>query len=192
VPPVGPAGRETNPDARLWAMLCHLAAFAMLLPAVPGIGIVLGPLIVWLIKKNEFPFVDEQGKEAVNFQLTMLIIALALTITCIGIVLLPILGVVDIVLVIIAAIRANEGEHYRYPYPLIIRSSSRCRASPSRGRAANRIPSNGGAGISRTVQVCLDAAGQGSYKQVHARYEYREMPPVGSGGFVLAGRLCSL
>jgi uncharacterized Tic20 family protein len=124
VPPVevvGPTGRETNPDARLWAMLCHLAAFAALLPAVPGIGIVLGPLIVWLIKKNEFPFVDEQGKEAVNFQLTMLIIALALTVTCVGILLLPVLAVVDVVLVIVAAIKANDGYHYRYPYPLIIR-----------------------------------------------------------------------
>ncbi len=124
VPPVGPAGqegREANHDARLWAMLCHLAAFATFLPAVPGIGIVLGPLIVWLIKKNEFPFVDEQGKEAVNFQLTMLIIALALTVTCIGILLLPVVAIVDVVLVIVAAIKANDGYHYRYPYPLIIR-----------------------------------------------------------------------
>jgi len=119
--PQADAGRETNRDACLWAALCHFAAFAALLPAVPGIGAVIGPLIVWLVKRDEFSFVDEQGKEAVNFQLTMLIIALALTITCVGILLLPVVAIVDFVLVVVAAIKTNEGHHYRYPYPLIIR-----------------------------------------------------------------------
>jgi len=118
------AGRETNRDARMWAMLCHFAGLAFLLPIVPGVGSVIGPLVVWLIKKNQFPFVDEQGREAVNFQITMLIygvVAGLLVFTCIGIALLPAVAVVDIVLLIIAAIKANDGYHYRYPYPLIIR-----------------------------------------------------------------------
>ena len=55
----------------MWAMFAHLAAFAGFFPA--GIGFVVGPLVVWLIKKEQYPFVDEQGKEAVNFQITMLI-----------------------------------------------------------------------------------------------------------------------
>ena len=119
--PQADTGREVNRDARLWATLCHLAALAALLPVVPGVGLVIGPLIVWLIKREQYPFVDEQGREAVNFQLTMLIYALIATATCILIPLVLILAVVDFVYVIIAAIRANDGEHYRYPYPLIIR-----------------------------------------------------------------------
>ncbi len=125
VPPVIEAGqmdRETNRDARMWAMLCHLAGFAGLLPVV--VGSVIGPLIIWLIKKEQYPFVDEQGKEALNFQITMLIygvVAGLLIFACIGAVLLPAVIIVDVVLMIIAAIKANDGYHYRYPYPLIIR-----------------------------------------------------------------------
>ena len=125
VPPViepGQADREMNRDARMWAMLCHLAGLAFLV--VPAIGSVIGPLIVWLIKKDQYPFVDEQGKEALNFQITMLIygfVAGLLMFVCIGFLLLPAVAIVDIVLLIIAAIKANDGHHYRYPYPLIIR-----------------------------------------------------------------------
>ncbi len=124
-PPIGsasPFDKETNKDARLWAMICHLASFAGV-SILPGIGYVIGPLVVWLIKRNEFPFVDEQGKEAVNFQITMLIYSIAaglLIFVCVGFVLLPAVTIVDIVFIIIAAIKTNEGQHYRYPYPLII------------------------------------------------------------------------
>ncbi len=126
VPPIiesGQAGRETNRDARMWAMLCHLAGLAFLLPVVPGVGSVVGPLIIWLIKKEQYPFVEEQGKEALNFQITMLIygvVAGLLIFACVGALLLPAVVIVDIVLIIIAAIKANDGYHYRYPYPLII------------------------------------------------------------------------
>ena len=75
-PPLEPAGlpaREPNKDARMWAMFAHLAGFAFLLPVIPGIGSIIGPLVIWLIKKDQYPFVDEQGKEALNFQITMLI-----------------------------------------------------------------------------------------------------------------------
>jgi uncharacterized Tic20 family protein len=127
VPPVAEpvqTDRETNRDARMWAMFCHLAGFAFLLPIAPLIGSVIGPLIVWLIKKDQYPFVNEQGKEAVNFQITMLIYGLVAGLTifiCIGFVLLPAVAVVDIVFIIIAAIKVNDGYHYRYPWPLIIR-----------------------------------------------------------------------
>lgn len=60
---------EENRDARTWATLCHLSALLMLL-GVP-LGNVLGPLVVWLVKRNEHPFVDDQGKEALNFQLSI-------------------------------------------------------------------------------------------------------------------------
>ncbi len=128
MPPIvdrfAPLGREANPKARTWAMLCHLAGLAWILPITPAFGSVLGPLIVWLIKKNEHPFVDEQGKEALNFQITMLIygvVAALLMLLCIGFLLLLVVGVVDVVFTVIAAIKANDGYHYRYPYPLIIR-----------------------------------------------------------------------
>jgi uncharacterized Tic20 family protein len=113
-PATGLQEREPNKDARMWAMLCHLA----------GLLSVLGPLIVWLIKKDEYPFVDEQGKEAVNFQLTMLIYLAAvgvLCFLCIGFLLMPLVGLVDLILFILAAIKANDGYHYRYPKPFIMR-----------------------------------------------------------------------
>ncbi len=122
--PPAPGDKETNPDARMWAMLCHLAGLAFLLPIVPAFGSILGPLVVWLIKKDQYPFVNEQGREALNFQITMFIYGLVaglLILACVGIVLLPAVAVVDIVFLIIAAIKANNGEHYRYPFPLIFR-----------------------------------------------------------------------
>ena len=103
-------------DVRNWAMLCHLSALVGLLGN--GIGFFLGPLIVWLIKKEEHPFIDDQGKEAVNFQITMFIafmIALVLSFVLIGIPLLLALGVLEIVFPIIAAIQASNGTNYRYP-----------------------------------------------------------------------------
>jgi uncharacterized Tic20 family protein len=124
--PSGPMDREANRDARMWAMFCHLAGLAFLV--VPAIGSVIGPLVLWLIKKDQYPFVDEQGKEALNFQITMLIYAAVATLlivlvitACIGIPLAVLVGIADIVLIIVAAIKANDGYHYRYPYPLIIR-----------------------------------------------------------------------
>jgi uncharacterized Tic20 family protein len=108
------AGQEVDRDARMWAMLCHLT----------GLVGVLGPLVVWLIKKEDSPFVDEQGKEALNFQITMLIygvVAGMLCFACIGFILLPAVSITALVLLIIAAIKANDGHHYRYPKYLIFR-----------------------------------------------------------------------
>lgn len=111
-----PGSKEVNKDARMWAMFCHLAALAGLV--VPVVGCIIGPLIVWQIKKEEFPFVDEQGKEAVNFQISVLIygiVAGLLCFACVGIILLPAVVIFDLVFMLIAAVKANNGEHYRYP-----------------------------------------------------------------------------
>ncbi len=116
--------RETNKDARMWAMFCHLAGLAAFVPIIPAFGAVIGPLVVWLLKKDEFPFVNEQGKEALNFQITMLIyglISALLWVICIGVFLAAAVVIVDIVFIIIAAIKTNDGNHYRYPPYLIFR-----------------------------------------------------------------------
>jgi len=112
----GPGSKELDKDARMWAMICHLAALAGLV--VPVVGCIVGPLVVWQIKKEEFPFVDEQGKEAVNFQISMLIygiVAGLLCFACVGVVLLPAVVIFDFIFMLIAAVKANDGYHYRYP-----------------------------------------------------------------------------
>ncbi len=103
-------------EARRWGMIVHLVALVGLLGN--GIGFLLGPLVVWMLKKEEIPFVDDQGKEAVNFQITMmiaLIVSLILALLVVGFFLLIIVGLVATILPIIAGIKANEGVHYRYP-----------------------------------------------------------------------------
>ncbi len=113
----GPGSKEVNKDARMWAMFCHLSALAGL--PVPVIGNIVAPLIIWQIKKEEFPFVDEQGKEAVNFQISMTIYGLVsvvlIPLFCIGFFLLAAVYIVDLIFLLIAAVKANNGYHYRYP-----------------------------------------------------------------------------
>ena len=97
-------------------MFCHLFSLAGLI--VP-LGWFIGPLVVWLIKKEEYPFVNEQGKESLNWQLTLLIgflICLPLCLLVVGFVLATALAVVDLVFVILASIKANDGISFRYPY----------------------------------------------------------------------------
>jgi len=113
----GPA-KETNKDARMWAMFCHLAGVGGLLPILPVLGSIIAPLVIWQIKKDDFDFVDEQGKEAVNFQISVLLYALVaglLCFACIGVGLLLVVYILDVVFLVIAAIKANDGMHYRYP-----------------------------------------------------------------------------
>lgn len=113
---------QPNNDARTWAMFCHLAGLAGFVIPVVLSGII-APLIVWQMKKDEHPFIDEHGKEALNFQISMPLYAMigtaACFITCIGVVLIPfVVGavyLVNLIFLIIAAIKANNGEHYRYP-----------------------------------------------------------------------------
>ncbi|UCG50642.1 MAG: DUF4870 domain-containing protein [Candidatus Latescibacterota bacterium] len=103
-------------DARRWATICHLVALVGLLGN--GIGFLLGPLVVWLLKREDHPFIDEQGKEAVNFQITVFIafvISVLLALVIIGFGLLLIVLLAAVVFPIIGAIKANEGEHFKYP-----------------------------------------------------------------------------
>ena len=107
-----------NKDERMWGMFCHLIAFSGYI--IP-FGSVLGPLVIWLIKKDEMPFVDDQGKESLNFQLSMLIafiVSLLLTLVLIGFLFLGVLIIYQIVVIIIASIKANDGVKYRYPYTI--------------------------------------------------------------------------
>jgi len=118
-----PAGTErlSQADERMWAMLCHLASLAKY-TAIP-LANILGPLIIWQIKKGQSPLVDDQGREAVNFQISVTIyVLIGLLSLCIGIgfIVLPALGIFDLVFTIIAAVKANQGEMYRYPLTIRI------------------------------------------------------------------------
>ena len=108
-------GEPPSKDEKTWGMLCHLAALAGFI-GIP-FGTIIGPLVVWLVKKNEMLFVDEQGKEALNFQITMASATMVLAmITCSsgGIGAIAVLAV-NVIFVTIASIKASGGEHYRYP-----------------------------------------------------------------------------
>lgn len=105
-------------EERTWALFAHLSG--LLATLFTGMGF-LGPLIIWLIKKDSSSFVDYHGKEALNFQLNMLIllvISLASTVVTCGFAFpLPLaVGVINIVFSIIATLKANEGKLYEYPY----------------------------------------------------------------------------
>ena len=103
-------------EARQWAMFCHFAAFIGL---VFPFGSLLGPLIVWQVKKDLDPFVDAQGKEALNFQISValaMVLCFLLMVVLIGFPLLALVGIAALVLTVIAGIKANEGRAYRYPF----------------------------------------------------------------------------
>jgi uncharacterized protein len=111
-------GQPLSSEQRQWGMFAHLAALAGF---VIPFGNIIGPLVIWQIKKNEMPFVDDQGKESLNFQITVaiaLIVCVLLMVILIGALLLPIVGIGALILTIIGAVRANAGEHYRYPFAL--------------------------------------------------------------------------
>lgn len=102
-------------EERTMGMLCHLLAFS---GYVIPFGHLIGPLVMWLVKKDESAFVDANGKESLNFQITLTIAWVVSGILClvlIGLLLLPVVFVGGIVLTIIASIKANEGKVYRYP-----------------------------------------------------------------------------
>ena len=117
-PPAAPPSPPGTSDERMWAMFAHLSA---LIGFVIPFGSILGPLIIWQIKKNEYPLVDDQGKEALNFQITMAIafvVSLVLMVVLIGFLLIWVVGLFDLVMIVIASIKANNGERYRYPFTL--------------------------------------------------------------------------
>jgi uncharacterized protein len=114
VPP--PAEVASTSQERTFAMLCHLSALSALI-GIP-FGNIIGPLIFWLVKRDEFPLVDDQGKESLNFQISITIYAVVsaiLVLLVIGIALLIALGIFWLVMVIVASVKANEGQAYRYP-----------------------------------------------------------------------------
>ncbi len=102
-------------DQRTYALLMHASLAATLLSIPP----VIAPLIMWLIKRDESPFLDDHGKEAVNFQLSLVLYSVILGVlgfvTCVGFIFLPVVWVLGIVGAILAATAANRGEYYRYP-----------------------------------------------------------------------------
>ncbi|BDU15942.1 DUF4870 domain-containing protein [Lysobacter auxotrophicus] len=131
-PPPPPSSEHpsgVSSDQRQWAMFAHLSAIAgaVLTSGVGGWGTFLGPLIIWLVKKDTMPFVDDQAKEALNFNITVAIVFFALWVlvfVTLGIGLLIaipawfVIGIAWLVFTIIAAIKANDGVTYRYPFTM--------------------------------------------------------------------------
>jgi hypothetical protein len=125
-----PVTAAPSAEQRQWAMFAHLSALVggVLTTGWAGsVGCFIGPLIIWMTKKDTMPFVDDQGKEALNFNITVGIVFFVLfllTLMTLGIGILltgPIMLVVGLawlVLTIIAGIKANEGVAYRYPFTL--------------------------------------------------------------------------
>jgi uncharacterized Tic20 family protein len=108
-------GKEEQPispptsEERTMALLSHVLAFVVWF---------IAPLVIYLVKKDESNFVAEHAKEALNFQITMMIIGILLLISIVGILLLWVLGIVCTVLIIVATIKASEGKMYRYPFTI--------------------------------------------------------------------------
>jgi len=127
-----PAGVEDgiSTEERQWAMFAHLSALAggIITAGWAGsIGCFIGPLVIWLMKRDTMPFVGDQAKEALNFNITVAIIFFALfvlTLVTLGIgalltvPLMILVGIAWLVFTIIAAMKANNGERYRYPLTL--------------------------------------------------------------------------
>ncbi len=110
---------QASKEAQNWAMICHLSALAGFL--IP-FGNILGPLLVWLIKRGEMPLVDVHGKEALNFQITVTIafaICIPLVFVLIGIPLMFVVGLAALIMTIMAAVKISNGNlDYKYPFAL--------------------------------------------------------------------------
>ena len=111
------AAPQAGKNAKQWTLFVHLSALSGYI-GIP-FGWILGPLILWLIKKDEIAEVNEHGKEALNFQISVLIYSIvALPLICLGglgAVILVALGIFDIVCIIIAAVKAADGQLFQYP-----------------------------------------------------------------------------
>ena len=112
--PTQPIPTKTNEN--LWPILCHLAGL-LGYTAIPFAN-VLGPLVIWLIKKDEIPALNAHGKAAINFQISMTIYFIAcipLVLIVIGIFLMALVGILNVIFIIIATVKAADGEVYDYP-----------------------------------------------------------------------------
>jgi len=123
------AAQAPSQDDRQWAMFGHLSALTGVLTG--GLGNILGPLVIWLVKKETSPFAADQAKEALNFNITLFIVGVMVgvagalfTVVTLGLgalLVVPVallLAIAWLVLTIIAAIKANDGVAYRYPFTL--------------------------------------------------------------------------
>src|SRR4051794_27416306 len=111
-------GSEVSNEAKTWAMFCQLAGFAKF---IFPFGNLILPLIIWQLKKDLDQFVDYHGKESLNFQITITIAFLLVFPTLfvlIGFVLIPAILVFDVVMMIVAALKANNGERFEYPFTI--------------------------------------------------------------------------
>jgi uncharacterized Tic20 family protein/DNA-directed RNA polymerase subunit RPC12/RpoP len=119
VSPAMPAAAPMTPEqVNQWAMVCHLAALAGFM--IP-FGNIVGPLVVWLLKGKEHPFIDANGKASLNFQITLAIayvVCVPLMFLLVGIPLMIALGIYGLIMVIIASVRASRGVQYKYPVSL--------------------------------------------------------------------------
>jgi hypothetical protein len=105
-----------TPDEKTFGMLTHLSALLFLI--LPSFGNVIGPLVVWLLKKDQSEWIDRQGKESLNFQISITIYAILsgiLVIVLIGFLLLPLLFIFWLIFVIIASVKVSNGEEFHYP-----------------------------------------------------------------------------
>ncbi len=115
---------DTSREDRLWGALAHLSAiFGFLVSAVVFIpfGFIFGPLVIWYWKKNTSEFVEDQGKEAINFQITMLLwflLCWILKLVLIGFFLSFIVAIINVAMATRAGSKAYDGERYRYPMTL--------------------------------------------------------------------------
>ena len=101
---------------KTWAITVHLLALLGFI-GIP-LGNILGPLVAWIILKKDYPMVDEQGKEAINFQISMTIygfISALLIVVIIGFALVFVVVIVDVIFVVMAAVSVSNGKPYRYP-----------------------------------------------------------------------------
>ncbi len=118
-PPVAaPAPAPISKEQRNWAMLAHLSG---LLAFATIIGGLVGPFVLWLLRKDDMNFAADQAKEALNFQITVFLAGLISAILClllIGFLMLTLLAIADVVLIVIATVKASEGVAYRYPFCL--------------------------------------------------------------------------
>jgi len=106
----------TDPQEKQWGMFTHLAALATFI--LPVAGNIIGPLIIYIVKKDEFEFVNDQGKEVLNFQITWSIIftiSFILIFVGIGVLMLIGFGIAWLVLVIVGSVAASNGQAYKYP-----------------------------------------------------------------------------
>lgn len=107
---------SASSDEKTMAMFCHLSG---LVGYIIPFGNIVAPLIIWQMKKESSAYIDYHGKEAVNFQiaLTVYMVIAALSIfVLIGFVLAPLIGIAGLVLMLMASIKAKDGENYRYPF----------------------------------------------------------------------------